>query len=128
MEVQQTLVWLRRDLRVTDNPALYMAAARGGPVIPVYVWAPEDEGDWSPGSAAKWWLERSLAAFDCSLRNLNSKLVLRRGPTDKTLCSLAKESGATSVFWQTGCEPKSLELERQVQKALTENGLSLIHI
>ncbi len=79
MEVQQTLVWLRRDLRVTDNPALYMAAARGGPVIPVYVWAPEDEGDWSPGSAAKWWLERSLAAFDCSLRNLDSRLVLRRG-------------------------------------------------
>ncbi|GIT45203.1 MAG: hypothetical protein Ct9H300mP11_31390 [Chloroflexota bacterium] len=102
MEVKPTLVWLRRDLRVTDHPALYTAAARGGPVIPVYVWAPEDEGDWSPGSAAKWWLERSLSAFDCSLRNLNSKLVLRRGPTDKTLCSLAKESGATSVFWQRG--------------------------
>ena len=124
MEVQQTLVWLRRDLRVTDNPALYMAAARGGPVIPVYVWAPEDEGDWSPGSAAKWWLERSLAAFDCSLRNLDSRLVLRRGQTAKTLCSLAKETGATSVFWQMGCEPNSLELERQVQTALTENGIA----
>ena len=28
------------------------------------------------------------------------------------------------MFWQTGCEPKSLELERQVQKALTENGIA----
>ncbi len=84
MEVKPTLAWLRRDLRVTDHPALYTAAARGGPVIPVYVWAPEDEGNWSPGSAAKWWLERSLSAFDYSLRNLDSKLVLRRGPTAKT--------------------------------------------
>ena len=126
MEVKPTLVWLRRDLRVTDHPALYTAAARGGPVIPVYVWAPEDEGDWSLGSAAKWWLERSLCSLDGSLRNLNSRLVLRLGPTPKALCSLAEETGANSVFWQTNYEPKSRELERQVKQTLTE--LSLIHI
>ena len=42
------LVWFRQDLRLADNPALTAAIERGYPVIPVYIWAPEEEGDW-PG-------------------------------------------------------------------------------
>ena len=33
------VVWLRRDLRLADNPALAAAAARG-PVVPVFVLDP----------------------------------------------------------------------------------------
>ena len=40
-----TIVWFRQDLRVQDNPALAAAAALGQPVIPVYIHAPEEEGD-----------------------------------------------------------------------------------
>ena len=39
-----TLVWFRSDLRLADNPALAAAIARGGAVVPVYVWSPEEEG------------------------------------------------------------------------------------
>jgi deoxyribodipyrimidine photo-lyase len=31
------LLWLRRDLRLGDNPALDAAVAIGSPVIPVYI-------------------------------------------------------------------------------------------
>jgi deoxyribodipyrimidine photo-lyase len=37
------IVWLRQDLRLADNPALHAACRRGGPVVPVFVWAPEEE-------------------------------------------------------------------------------------
>jgi hypothetical protein len=33
------IVWLRRDLRLADNPALHAAAASGRPVLPVFIWA-----------------------------------------------------------------------------------------
>ena len=39
-----TIVWLRQDLRLDDNPALRAAVARGGPVVPVFVWVPEGLG------------------------------------------------------------------------------------
>ena len=32
-----TLLWFSRDLRLTDNPALAAAIARGGPIVPVFV-------------------------------------------------------------------------------------------
>jgi deoxyribodipyrimidine photo-lyase len=40
------LVWLRLDLRLTDNPALAAAVERGGAVIPVFIHAPEEESPW----------------------------------------------------------------------------------
>ena len=56
-----TIVWFRIDLRLADNPAL-AAAARAGRG-PVFIWAPDEEGDWPPGAASRWWLHRSLRAL-----------------------------------------------------------------
>jgi deoxyribodipyrimidine photo-lyase len=62
-----TLVWFRQDLRLADNPALAAAHAAGGPVIPVYVHAPAEEGGWAPGGASRWWLHHSLASLAAEL-------------------------------------------------------------
>lgn len=37
------LLWFRRDLRLWDNPALIGALELGAPVIPVFIWSPEEE-------------------------------------------------------------------------------------
>ena len=47
-----TLVWFRNDLRLDDNPALAAAAARGV-IVPVFIWAPEEESPWEPGKIGR---------------------------------------------------------------------------
>ena len=42
------IVWFRADLRLMDNPALAHAAAEYTATVPLYVWAPEEEGEWGP--------------------------------------------------------------------------------
>lgn len=37
------LLWFRRDLRLCDNPALTSSLEVGAPVIPVFIWSPEEE-------------------------------------------------------------------------------------
>ena len=37
------LLWLRRDLRLHDNPALIGSLEVGAPVIPVFIWNPAEE-------------------------------------------------------------------------------------
>jgi deoxyribodipyrimidine photo-lyase len=56
------LVWFRRDLRLQDNPALQAALDAGHDVVPVYIHAPHEEGEWVPGAASDAWRHRSLAA------------------------------------------------------------------
>ena len=46
------LVWLRRDLRLHDNPALAQAIADGYAPVLVFVHAPEEEGDAAVGPVA----------------------------------------------------------------------------
>src|SRR5690349_1142242 len=96
---EPSLVWLRLDLRLADNPALNAAAKRGGPVVPVFIWSLEEEAPWQPGRAARWWLHQSLRSLDARLREAGSRLVIRRGPALESLHALIQETGARAVFW-----------------------------
>ncbi len=114
-----TIVWFRQDLRLADNPALDAAVRRGEPVIPVYVWAPLDEGDWPPGAASRWWLHQSLRALDASLRERGSRLVLAAGRTEDVLAKLVSQTGATAVYWNRRYEPAALECSASIARDLT---------
>lgn len=120
-----TIVWLRQDLRIDDNPAIAAAIERGGPVIPVYIWAPEEEGAWPPGAASRWWLHQSLRALDDSLHKRGSVLVLRRGPAVRALRDLLREAGGSAVFWNRRYEPAALAHEKEVKKALSGDGFKV---
>ena len=101
------LVWFDRDLRLADNPALQMAIARKMAIVPVFVWSPEEEEPWAPGSASRWWLHQSLVALADSLRERGSKLIVRHGRAADALSAVAAECGAGAVFWnrllRAGC-------------------------
>ncbi|HYA15984.1 MAG TPA: deoxyribodipyrimidine photo-lyase [Bryobacteraceae bacterium] len=92
-----TILWFRRDLRLSDNLAL-LAAIDRGPVIPVFIQAPEEEAPWQPGGASRWWLHQSLRALDAQLRAAGSRLIIRKGPTVDALRLLAAETGATAIL------------------------------
>jgi deoxyribodipyrimidine photo-lyase len=116
------LHWFRLDLRLADNPALSAAARQGGPVIPVFIWSPEEEGRWQPGAASRWWLHHSLTYLDASLREVGSRLIIRRGPTLETLRGLLGETGAGAVYWNRRYEPAVIDHDRRVKAALHEEG------
>src|ERR1700742_710914 len=100
-----SLVWFRIDLRLADNPALQAAVEHGGPIIPVFIYAPDEETPWQPGGASKWWLHKSLEKLQSSLHGIGSRLILRQGPSLETLLLLIKEIGADAVFWNRRYEP-----------------------
>ena len=94
-----SIVWFRRDLRVEDNPAL-AAGVRAGAVVPVFIWAPEEEGPFFPGRVSRWWLKQGLAHLEFSLRSLGTPLITKRS-TDSVsaLLEVVKSTGATHLFF-----------------------------
>ena len=123
MKAPPSIVWLRLDLRLADNPALQAAIQRGGAVLPVFIHAPEEETPWSPGGASLWWLHHSLKSLDASLRKLGSQLIIRRGPTLETIHTLVKETGAAAVFWNRRYEPAVIVRDTKVKDSLREAGI-----
>jgi deoxyribodipyrimidine photo-lyase len=119
---ETALLWFRLDLRLADNPALLAALDRGGPVIPVFIWSPEEEGQWQPGSASRWWLHQSLCRLDESLRERGSRLIVSRGPALDALRRLLDETGATAVYWNRRYEPAVVARDSDLKTALRRDG------
>jgi deoxyribodipyrimidine photo-lyase len=114
--------WFRRDLRLADNPALLAALDAAEAVLPVFIWSPQDEGEWAPGGAGRWWLHHSLAALDASLRARGSRLHLLRGPAEDALATLVQETGAAGVFWNRLYEPALVERDTRIKARLRALG------
>ncbi|CAL1390336.1 unnamed protein product [Linum trigynum] len=117
------VVWLRRDLRIEDNPAL-AAGVRAGTVVPLFIWAPEEEGHYYPGRVSRWWLKQSLAHLDSSLRNLGAPLLTKRS-TDSlsTLLQVVQSTGATHLFFNHLYDPLSLVRDHRAKEVLTASGI-----
>jgi len=124
-DASPTIVWFRQDLRLDDHPALRAAMKHGGggPIIPVFIWAPEEEGSWPPGAATKVWLDGSLRSLDVDLRKIGSRLIIRRGPTLVTLRSLIRETNADAVMWSRRYEPSAIARDAAIKKALKDDGV-----
>ncbi len=120
-----SLVWLRRDLRLDDQPAFTAALAVGGPVVPVFIWAPEEEAPWTPGAASRWWLHHALKDLDAQLRAKGSQLVLRAGASEKELLKLARETGASNVFWSSASAPHLKARDTKTAASLLAAGLQV---
>ena len=115
------IVWLRRDLRVCDNPALAAAAEGAGRVAPVFIL--DERGPFAPGGAAKWWLHHSLAQLGARLQSLGSPLILRRGVGPEIIERLAEETGADAVYWNRRYDQAGREEDAALKARLREGGV-----
>jgi deoxyribodipyrimidine photo-lyase len=124
--------WVRRDLRLNDNPALDAALYSFGQqnqVIPLYIIDPVLwRGEWfSPQRAA--FLVKNLRTLDQELRQRGSYLVVRYGkPADVLVHFLASEE-AEHIFAEQDYSPYALRRDKIVAEHLPLNlvGGTMIH-
>jgi deoxyribodipyrimidine photo-lyase len=112
-----SILWLRQDLRLADQPAL-AAAVRDGAVVPVYVLDDETPGDWKIGGAQRWWLHHLLAALASRLEALGSRLILRRGRCADVLRQVVEEIGTSRIHALRHYEPWWVRAEAEVAAGL----------
>lgn len=120
-----SIVWFRQDLRLTDHPALAAAKARGGPIIPAYIWDEAAEGEWAPGGASKWWLHQSLAELSREIEKRGGRLIIRAGDSQTELTQIVAESGAEAVYWNRRYEPAIRERDAGIKRDFVEAGLEV---
>lgn len=120
----KTLLWLRDDLRLQDNPAL-AAAAAAGEIAVVYLLDEESPGIRPLGGAARWWLHHSLESLATTLAEAGGSLILRRGRAAEAIPGLAREIGAEAVFWNRRYGGAERQVDAQLKSALRTAGLQV---
>ncbi|HET7762415.1 MAG TPA: deoxyribodipyrimidine photo-lyase [Phycicoccus sp.] len=115
-----SLLWLRRDLRRRDHPALLAAreAAGGGDLVVAFVVDPRlwDGG----GPVRRAWLAANLRALD---ESLDGQLTLLHGDPRRVIPELASRVGASSVHVTRETTPAGRRRDEAVAAGLAEAGV-----
>ena len=112
------VVWFRQDLRLQDNPALHAASSGGRPVVALFIYAPDEEGAWAPGGAARVWLHGSLQKLSETLTKRGVGLTLRTGDTLDALHDVVRSAGAGGVYWNRRYEPAAIARDTEIKREL----------
>ena len=115
-----TVVWVRRDLRMRDQPALREAAAGGDRVLPLFVLDPAIADAATPRRDH---LLASLRALDGAM---DGALVLRRGRPEQVVAQVAREAGADTVHITAESTPFGRRRDERVRRRLDGDGRSLV--
>ncbi|HEV7305124.1 deoxyribodipyrimidine photo-lyase [Ensifer sp.] len=117
------IVWFRKDLRLADNRALAAAASEAS-VIPLYIREPMESGNGPLGAAQLWWLHHSIKALSDRLEKQGARLTLRSGEPLDVISALARETGATTIYWNRRYDPSGIATDTALKKGLSDQGLT----
>lgn len=115
-----TVLWFRRDLRLTDNPALVEAVTSSpdGSVVGLFV---IDQALWGPaGDVRRAYLVDALHALDA---RMDGALLVRHGDPRVIVPEVAATAGATSVHVASDFGPYGQSRDDQVAQRLEAAGV-----
>lgn len=117
--MNRTIVWFRRDLRISDHAPLFRAARRGV-VIPVFIFDNALLHHPETGSARVAFMLDCLRSLDRDLRSRGGRLILRSGDPVRVLPALIRETNADGIYAHTDCERiygrvRDARLKRELQ-------------
>lgn len=118
------LHWFRRDLRLSDNPALARAVVAHEHVVPVFIvseW--QKEHAWC-GAPRQEFLCGSLAALAAALEAKGGRLIIRRGRAEEVLPALVRETGAGAVYCNRGPDPYGRAVEEKLMRLAAKEGFT----
>ncbi|HEY4317812.1 MAG TPA: deoxyribodipyrimidine photo-lyase [Herbaspirillum sp.] len=128
---KKSLFWFRRDLRLDDNAGLYQALRQSEQVVCVFVFdrdildALHDEGI-TDDRRVEFILE-SVVELDAALREYESGLIVRHAAAWQDIPALAATLGVDAVFANHDYEPRAIERDARVEKALRADGRQFLH-
>ena len=119
------VVWLRRDLRLQDQPALTAACAECDEVIPLFVFDDPILRAQQLGSPCVTFMVSCLAELAGALADHGRALQWRRGNYLEEVVRFVADVKADVVYWNRDYEPVGILRDRKVQQALIAQNVAV---
>jgi deoxyribodipyrimidine photo-lyase len=121
-----SICWLRRDLRINDNAALYHALKSGNPVLLLFIFD-TDILDQLPNKqdARVTFIQQTLAAMHQQLSSLGSSILIKYGvPADLWENDILKEYTVEGVFTNHDYEPYAKKRDTEIAGLLKSKNIA----
>lgn len=118
------IMWFRRDLRLSDNAALYHALKSGNPVVPIFIFDRnildklEDKAD-----RRVEFIHAALADMQQQLTDMGSSLHVFYGFPHEVWPTILRKYKVEKVFTNHDYEPYALERDEDIKQVLLHEGI-----
>ena len=130
MNQPRCLFWHRKDLRISDNIGLSIAAKNTFAITGVYILDekifPKNNDPPKLAPAQIWFLTRSLEELINNWVEIGSELIILHGDPVKLIPKLANAIRAEVVSWNSDIEPLNREIESKVHSSLSKQSIKVI--
>jgi len=116
-----SIYWIRKDLRIHDNPAL-VASIENGAVLPIYILDDTNPGEHKLGSASRIWLHQSLAKLN---KKFDNRLKFFKGNPIDILANICESEKICKIFWNRVYEPWSIQRDKKIKDGLKIKGIDI---
>jgi deoxyribodipyrimidine photo-lyase len=122
MSSKTAVVLFTRDLRVSDNPALW-EASRAERTVPLFVLDDAILGSRFAAPNRVAYMREALIDLDGRLKSMDGRLFLRRGHVVDEAIKVAEEAGATEFHVAADFSTYARKREARLRKACEERGI-----
>jgi deoxyribodipyrimidine photo-lyase len=125
MHPKVNIIWFRRDLRLTDNAALYHALKSNHPVLPVFIFDRnildklENKADMRVE-----FIHAALEEMQLALQQMGSSLQVYYGFPEQVYAELFEKFSIEKVFTNHDYEPYAIERDTAIKHLLESHGAS----
>lgn len=121
--MSKAIIWFRKDLRLSDNPALSYACKTHTDILLLYIL--DEPLSTIQSKAQSWWLHHSLNQLQQSLKNHRLKLVLQKGSPEVILQSLVQKHQIQAIYWNRCYEPQSIQRDQRLKEIFKQQELEI---
>jgi deoxyribodipyrimidine photo-lyase len=131
MDTYPIIVWLRNDLRLHDNEALWKASQKTPQIIPVYcidVRQFEKLPDLhipKTGNFRAQFLKEGLEDLRKNLKKIGSNLIVRLGKPEEEIVKIALQTNAKSIYTSREVGTEELEIEKTLENLLIKEKIEI---
>jgi deoxyribodipyrimidine photo-lyase len=126
MKKEISVCWLRRDLRLNDNTALFHALKSGHPVLIVFIFDTNILGKLpSPKDARVSFIHAILQNIDADIKKYSSSLYVAYGTPEVAFKNICDSFDVKEVHINHDYEPYAIERDAIIGKALDTAGIPL---
>lgn len=118
---KNAIVWIREDFRIEHNPALSFASQNHKRVSALYIY--NNKNFDKKREAQKWWLSKSLEAFEIDLKKYNISLEIIESDEIEILSKIKKNDDIT-VYWSKIYEPDIIAKGKKIRDIFIKNQIN----
>jgi deoxyribodipyrimidine photo-lyase len=122
MKTPISICWLRRDLRLEDNAALYHALRSEHPVLLLFIFDTGILGKLHDKADARvTYIYQAISGIQTQLRALNSSILIKIGtPIELWEQEILQEYAVKSLYYNVDYEPQARERDKTITDLLTQ--------